>query len=69
VKIGDLVRFCRDIEIRAAANRPLGIVVWVGDYHGNGWDTQQQTVKVLFLGINIPYSCKAKDFEVISENR
>ena len=70
MQIGDLVRFCPDASIiRAAVNRPLGIVVCVGVNHGNGWDTQQQMVKVLFPASNTPYSCKAKDFEVVNENR
>ena len=69
MKIGDLVRFCPESSIAPLEDRPLGIVLQVGVNHGNGWDTQQQMVKALFLDLDIPYSCKAKDFEVVSENR
>jgi hypothetical protein len=70
MKIGDLVKFCPDDSIaRAPANRPLGIVVQVGVVHPGHWDKGLQAVKVLFPGSNTPCLCKAKDFEVISENR
>lgn len=69
MKIGDLVRFCLDTSIAPLEDRPLGVVLQVGVNHGNGWDTRQQAVKVLFPGTDIPYACKAKDFEVVSENR
>ena len=69
MKVGDLVRFCPNSSIAPLEDRPLGVVLQVGVNHGNGWDTQQQMVKALFLGFeNIPYSCKAKDFEVVNEN-
>ena len=68
MKIGDLVRFCPESSIAPLEDRPLGIVLQVGVNHGNGWDTQQQMVKALFPAGDIPYSCKAKDFEVVNED-
>ena len=70
MRIGDLVRFCPDDSIiRAAANRPLGVIVQVGVVHPGHWDKGLQSVEVLFPDSNTPYLCKAKDFEVVSENR
>ena len=67
MNIGDLVRFCPESSIVPLEDRPLGVVLQVGVNHGNGWDTQQQMVKALFP--DFLYSCKAKDFEVVSEYR
>ena len=64
MKVGDLVAFKPEVSI--TKDRPVGVVLGVGVDHGNGWDTQLQSVTAIFPDAGITYSCKAKDFEVVS---
>ena len=71
MKVGDLVTFKPETSI--TGDRPMGIVLSVGVDHGNGWDTRLRAVTAIFPGegvtgsaIGATYSCKAKDFEVVS---
>ena len=71
MKIGDLVAFKPEASI--TEERPVGIVLSVGVDHGNGWDTRLRAVTAIFPGvgvtgsaIGVTYSCKAKDFEIVS---
>ena len=64
MKIGDLVAFKPEASI--TEERPVGIVLSVGVDHGNGWDTRLRAVTAIFPGVGVTYSCKAKDFEIVS---
>ena len=64
MKIGDLVAFKPEASI--TEERPVGIVLSVGVDHGNGWDTRLRAVTAIFPGGGGTYSCKAKDFEIVS---
>ena len=72
MKIGDLVTFCPEAWGTPLGDRPLGVVVGLGvDSSASqpDWDKGFRMVTAIFLGDDIPYSSKAKDFEVISEYR
>ena len=64
MKVGDLVTFKPETSI--TGDRPMGIVLSVGVDHGNGWDTRLRAVTAIFPGVGVTYSCKAKDFEIVS---
>ena len=64
MKIGDLVTFCPEAWGTPLEDRPLGVVVEI-ELSPRGINP---LVDVLFPGDDIPYSSKAKDFEVVNED-
>jgi len=65
MKVGDLVTFCPESWGTPIEDRPVGIVVATQPYDDFAYN---EMVTVKFAGDDIPYSSKAKDFEVVNEN-
>ena len=71
MKIGDLVTFCPEAWGTPLEDRPLGVVVQMGvdsSVSQPDWDKGFRMVTVLFPTDDIPYSSKARDFEVVNED-
>lgn len=63
MKIGDLVKFAKEIWNAPPEVRPLGIVLGVESF-----ENAHPMATVLFSDDDIPYSSKVENFEVINEN-
>ena len=68
MKIGDLVTFCPEAWGTPLEDRPLGVITDMETRASHIAPETYQMVTVRFARDDIPYSSKAKDFEVVNED-
>ena len=68
MKIGDLVTFCPEAWGTPLEDRPLGVIMNVETRRDASVPETYQMITVSFAYMRVPYSSKAKDFEVVNED-